>query len=55
MAASPVELLASFPGDPAREEALHLRFRHLGAGGEWFLLNDELRGFIKRVKEAQEQ
>jgi hypothetical protein len=53
MAATPVELLASFPGDRARERELHDRFRHLCAGGEWFLLNDELEGFIKRVKENQ--
>jgi hypothetical protein len=53
MAATPVELLASFPGDPAREQALHRRFSHLRAYGEWFLLNDELKGFIERVKEPQ--
>ena len=50
MAATDIELLASFPAGPAREEALHLRFRHLRAGGEWFLLNSELRDFIERVE-----
>lgn len=50
MVAGPVKLLASFPGGRDREKSLHRRFAELRIGGEWFLLNAQLKGFIGAIE-----
>ena len=50
MTIGPVELLAVVPGDRYEEKRLHQRFAHLRVGGEWFLPDDELMGFITEAQ-----
>lgn len=46
MCIGPVRLVATMPGALADEKATHARFDHLRFEGEWFLLDDELWGYI---------
>lgn len=43
-------LLAAIPGHAVLEPAIHQRFQHLHAHGEWFYLADDLLRFIRAVK-----
>jgi hypothetical protein len=53
--ASPVSLtlLASFPGSPADEQAIHRHFaaNRLRKSGEWFAADETLRAFIAELAE----
>lgn len=44
----PLHLLGVLPGSFAEERALHDKFSHLQADGEWFLWAPELMDFIAR-------
>jgi len=50
---SPVKLhlQATMPGEFKTESGLHELFAHLRTGGEWFRYTDELKWFIRAVKE----
>lgn len=51
MTISPVALLATIENAGEETERwMHRRFDHLWVGGEWFLLDDELRSFISGLK-----
>lgn len=51
MTVGPVELLATIDGaGKETEDWLHRRFEHLRVGGEWFLLDEELRTFISGLR-----
>jgi len=54
---SPVKLhlQATMQGDFKTETGLHEMFAHLRKKGEWFKYNDELKWFIRMVKEHPEQ
>lgn len=43
----PLRLLATMPGGPAEERALHARFASLRLEGEWFTATDRLLGFVE--------
>ena len=47
MAPYPLRLLCYFT-EPGLEKALHFRFRHLRAYGEWFHFGPELREFVQQ-------
>ena len=46
---SEIELIGSFPGTRRDEQALHLKFSHLRAKGEWFHADWELRSWILKT------
>lgn len=50
---SPVKLhiQATMNGDSKTESGLHEMFKHLRAKGEWFRYTDEIKWFIRAVKE----
>lgn len=51
MTVGPVRTLATIPGaDEDSEKWHHRRFDHLRVGGEWFLLDEELRTYIGNLK-----
>lgn len=46
-----LKLIATMPGDSKTESGLHYMFNHLRARGEWFRYTDELKLFVRTVKE----
>jgi hypothetical protein len=52
---SPIKLhiQAIMPGEFKTESGLHEMFAHLRTKGEWFRYTDELKWFIRSVKENQ--
>jgi hypothetical protein len=44
----PIHLLAVINGDRAVEASFHVRFAKYRTRGEWFLLSDEIKQWIKR-------
>jgi hypothetical protein len=46
-----LHIQATMPGDYQTEIGLHELFRHLRSHGEWFRYTDELKWFIRIVKE----
>lgn len=53
MTIGPVDLLATMPGGPEVESALHRLFARLRYDGEWFLLDEPLVGFVRSVARAE--
>jgi hypothetical protein len=45
-----LKVLHTMPGSLSEEQALHQRFHHLRACGEWFELTDEIQQFIGTPK-----
>jgi hypothetical protein len=54
---SPVKLhlQATMPGEFKTETGLHEMFSHLRTGGEWFRYTDELKWFIRAVKDNTDE
>lgn len=50
---TPVTLLALVPAHPAMEKAIHQRFAHLRASGEWFRVDGELLAYIDHLREGK--
>lgn len=53
MTIDPVNVLAVMPGGVEVERSLHLLFADLRYGGEWFLLDHPLTGFVDAVAAAE--
>lgn len=44
-----LKALATVDGTQADESSLHRRFKHLAVRGEWFRMDEELKGFIAEI------
>ena len=45
------ELLVLIPGDRKLEKEIHQHFKKYKSHGEWFLLGEDLKNYIKRLQQ----